>query len=145
MVAAVTPGKRQPWHRLPEKGAELLAMEAFRNMCCAKYLDGEHSPGQWVGISAIIVRPGRHEMFPTKLWEVFFFFFFLCWSLGKQLQAISSVSQLWLWHEASGRAGTGIQLPAEQMFVYVDTAFGGMGILNEWLSFAWLWVWFRES
>lgn len=76
MVAAVTPGKRQPWHRLPEKGAELLAMEAFRNMYCAKYLDGEHSPGQWVGISAIIVRSGRHEMFPTELWEVFFSFFF---------------------------------------------------------------------
>lgn len=42
-MAAVTPGKRQPWHRLPEKGAEPPAMEAFRNMYCANYFKGERA------------------------------------------------------------------------------------------------------
>lgn len=109
MVAAVTPGKRQPWHRLPEKGAEPPAMEAFRNMYCASYLGGEHSPGQWVGISAIFVRSGRHEMFPTELWEVFFFFPLLvsweavigCLYCFSAVTVARSIWQSWTWDTAS--------------------------------------------
>lgn len=128
-------GKRQPWHRLTEEGADPPILEAFRNIHCASYSDGEYSPGQRVGISAVFVRSGRREVFPTELREVAFLL--PCWSLGKHLQDISTDSQLWAWRAASGRAGAGRQLRAQRMSVSVDAACGERGILNELLSPTW--------
>lgn len=45
-MAVLTPGERQPWHRLTEEGTEPPALEAFRKTDCASYSDREYSPGQ---------------------------------------------------------------------------------------------------
>ena len=111
-MAVFTERKRQPWHRVTEEGTEPPSLEAFRNMRCARYTDGEYSPGQRVDFSAILVRSGRHEIFPTELWEVVVFLLSLVsWGAvaghGCCFPAVSVACSIWQsrnWDTASCRA-----------------------------------------